>query len=113
MEQQSNDRRASTNKEIGSASPQLEDLIPLAVVVACGCEPCAESLVRRALQAGSSRRDVQKVLAIIQYMMTVDCLILRVGQEAVTRMAKPLAAAVKTLEEFQQPERTGCEDACC
>lgn len=112
MEQRLNDRRARRTKEIRSAKRQLENLIPLAVVVACGCEPCAESMVRRALQAGTSTRDVQRVLAIIQTMMTVDCLIARVSAEVVAHMEKSLAIALRTLDEFR-PEADGCNDACC
>jgi Carboxymuconolactone decarboxylase family len=80
--------------------PQFENLIPLAVVIACGCESCAGSSVTRALHTGSSKRDIQKVLATIRYMQSVQCFVERVGQEAVRRMEKPLLVATKTLDEF-------------
>ena len=95
MEQQRNDGKETADPRL------LENLIPLAVVIACGCEPCAESCVRRALAAGSSRREIQKALAIIQHMKTVGCLIERVGSETVGRMESPLAAAARIMKEFQ------------
>ena len=89
----------------------LENLIPLAVVIACGCEPCAEWTVRRALNAGSSRHHIEETLAIIRYLQTADCLLARVGPDVLARMSKPLAAAARALEHFrpgQVIERQKC-----
>ena len=79
----------------------FENLIPMAVVIACGCESCAESSVTKALKTGSSKHDIQKVLAIIRYMRNVECFKERVGEEAVRRMEKPISVAIKTLDEFE------------
>jgi AhpD family alkylhydroperoxidase len=77
----------------------LEDLIPIAVVVAAGCEPCAKKMVERALEQGSSKRQIQKILGIVAYMHKLDCLAGEIGPEALARMEKPLAMARRTLEE--------------
>lgn len=66
---------------------------------AAGCEPCAKKMVDRALEQGSSERQIQKVLGIVTYMHRLDCLAGEIGPEALARMEKPLAMARRTLEE--------------
>lgn len=78
--------------------PRLEDLIPIAVVIAAGCESCAERMVTRALEQGSSLRHIQKALGIVAHMQALDCLAQAVGAEVVARMERPLAAGRKTLQ---------------
>lgn len=106
----------STNQEVSSAvgcgcseakatleaveqSPKLEDLIPIAVVIAAGCETCAEKMVRRAVQQGSSWRNIQKTLGVVAHLQKLDCFAQAVGGEAVARMEKPLAAGRETLRQ--------------
>ena len=79
--------------------PRLEDLIPIAVVIAAGCESCAVKMVTQALAQGSSWRHIQKTLGIVDHMQKLDCLAEAVGEEVVARMEKPLAAGKKTLQQ--------------
>jgi hypothetical protein len=74
-------------------------LIPIAMVIAAGCEPCAEKMVHRALKEGSSWQDIDKTLRIVASMQSLDCFAKAVGPEAVARMSKPLAAGQRTLQE--------------
>ncbi|MBZ5496223.1 MAG: carboxymuconolactone decarboxylase family protein [Acidobacteriia bacterium] len=80
--------------------PSLHHLIPLAIVIACGCEPCAQSAVMRAVKQGTPTADVEQTLRIIAYLKTMECLIRNVGPETVARMEKPLSAAFAKLREF-------------
>jgi len=77
----------------------LNDLIPIAVVIAAGCEPCAEKMVRRALEQGASPERIGHVLRIVSSMQKLDCFALALGIDAIRRMEKPLAAAEKTLQQ--------------
>jgi hypothetical protein len=79
--------------------PALEHLVPIAVVIAAGCESCARSMVARALEEGSSARHIRKTLAVVAQMTQLDCLSQAVGPEVVARMEKPLAAGRQTLED--------------
>jgi hypothetical protein len=89
--------------EARSAQPRpevrLQDLIPIAMVIVGGCEPCAEKMVTRALAEGSSWQDVDKTLRIVANMQRLDCFAKAVGAEVVARMDKPLAAGQRTLRE--------------
>jgi alkylhydroperoxidase/carboxymuconolactone decarboxylase family protein YurZ len=80
------------------SGPDLESLIPIAVVIAAGCEPCAEKMVRRALDQGSTAKDIRKTLGLIAHLQDLDCLAENVGPAALARMEKPLAAGKRTLE---------------
>lgn len=79
-------------------NPNLRDLIPIAVAIASGCEPCAESAVKQALKQGSPKQHIEETLRIVAYLRTLDCLIRSAGSEAVARMEKPLSAAARTLQ---------------
>lgn len=48
----------------------LQNLIPIAVVVVGGCEPCAEKMVTQALAQGSSWQDVDETLRILTDMQS-------------------------------------------
>jgi alkylhydroperoxidase/carboxymuconolactone decarboxylase family protein YurZ len=76
---------------------KLQNLIPIAMVIVGGCESCAEKMVARALQQGSSPDDIDKTLCIIAHMHKLDCFAAGVGLDVVARMDRPLAAARKTL----------------
>jgi hypothetical protein len=76
---------------------KLEDLIPIAVVIAAGCEPCSQRMVERALAQGSSRKHIQKVVGIVASMQKLECLADAVGPDVLARMEKPLAMARRTL----------------
>ncbi len=78
---------------------KLQNLIPIAMVIAGGCEPCAEKMVSRALSQGSSWQDIDKALRIIADMQRRDCFAQAVGPEVVARMDKPLKAGWKTLQQ--------------
>jgi alkylhydroperoxidase/carboxymuconolactone decarboxylase family protein YurZ len=79
--------------------PRLQDLIPIAVVIAAGCETCAERMVGRALKEGSSWEDIDKTLRILTGMQKLDCFVKAIGPEVIGRMNKPIAAAQRTLHE--------------
>jgi carboxymuconolactone decarboxylase family protein len=88
----------------------LQNLIPIAVVVVGGCEPCAEKMVKQALAQGSSWQDVDETLRILDDMQKRQCVIQALGPETITRMEKPLAAGRRTLEQAK-PENAvtvGC-----
>ena len=89
----------------GRPEPRLQNLIPLAVAIAAGCEPCAEAAVTRALKQGSSMNHVGETLHIIAYMQGLECLMRNVGPEVVARMSKPLAAASRTLQQAAVAEQ--------
>jgi AhpD family alkylhydroperoxidase len=76
---------------------KLQDLIPIAVVIAAGCQSCAEKMVNRALEMGSSREHIQKTIQIVAHLQKLDCLVEAIGPEGIARMEKPLAAANATL----------------
>jgi alkylhydroperoxidase/carboxymuconolactone decarboxylase family protein YurZ len=86
--------------ENGADHPKLEDLIPIAVVIAAGCEPCAERMVRRAVEAGSLPRHVLRTIAIVADLRERECFRTKIAPEVVERMSGPLARARKTLEEL-------------
>ena len=88
----------------------LQNLIPIAVVVVGGCEPCAEKMVTQALAQGSSWQDVDETLRILADMQKRQCVIQALGAEVVARMGKPLAAGRRTLDEAKpgKTEIGGC-----
>jgi hypothetical protein len=86
---------------------QLEDLIPIAVVIAAGCERCAQNMVRRALMQGVGRASIRRTLGIVAHMQRLACFEEALGAEAVARMVKPILAAKRALGE------DGCEQGCC
>jgi alkylhydroperoxidase/carboxymuconolactone decarboxylase family protein YurZ len=79
-------------------TPRLQDLIPIAIVIAAGCEPCAEKMVARALEQGSPREHIEKTLQIVDGMRKLDCFAQAISPEVIARMEKPLAAGRRTLE---------------
>jgi hypothetical protein len=86
------------------SNPKLQDLISIAMVIVGGCEPCAENMVKRALQQGSSWHDIDKTLHIIASMQKLDCFAKAVGPEVIARMEKPLAAGRGTLQQAKSKE---------
>lgn len=88
----------------------LQNLIPIAVVVVGGCEPCAEKMVTQALAQGSSWQDVEETLQILAAMQKRECVIKALGADVVARMERPLAAGRRTLEEAKPHEAApvGC-----
>ena len=94
---------ASASSETQFSGPRteakLQDLIPIAMVIAAGCETCAEKMVARALEEGSSWQDVDKTLRIVASMQKMDCFTSAVGPEVVARMDKPLCAGRKILQQ--------------
>lgn len=68
------------------------------MVIVGGCETCAEKMVTRALEVGSSCQDVDKTLRIVANMQRLDCFAKAVGTDVIARMDKPLAAGQRTLQ---------------
>ncbi len=86
----------------------LQNLIPIAVVVVGGCEPCAEKMVKQALANGSSSHDIDQTLRILADMQKRSCVKEALGEAVVARMEKPLAAGRKTLEQAMAAEAVPC-----
>lgn len=88
----------------------LQNLIPIAVVVVGGCEPCAEKMVTQALAQGSSWQEVDETLRILADMQKRECVIKALGPETIARMEKPLAAGRRTLDQAKPVEAVavGC-----
>ncbi len=93
-----------------SSKGNLQNLIPIAVVVVGGCEPCAEKMVGQALAQGSSWQEVDETLRILADMQKRQCVIQALGPETIARMEKPLAAGRRTLDKakLENAERAGC-----
>ncbi len=77
----------------------LANLIPIAVVVVGGCEPCAEKMVKQALAQGSSPQDIDETLRILADIQKRDCVKQALGAEVLAGMEKPLAAGRRTLQQ--------------
>ncbi len=87
----------------------LQNLIPIAVVVVGGCEPCAEKTVTQALAQGTPWEDVEETLSILAALQKRECVIKALGAETVRKMEKPLAAGRRTLEQLKPAAATaGC-----
>lgn len=86
------------------AEHRLENLLPIAVVIAGGCEPCADKMVRQALERGSAPSSIARTLRIVEHLHTLDCLAQAVGPEVVARMERPLRAAQEALKEAELTE---------
>jgi hypothetical protein len=102
-------RRTGNMKGIRSKG-DLQNLIPIAVVVVGGCEPCAEKMVTQALAQGSSWQDVDETLRILADMQKRQCVTQALGPDTIAGMEKPLAAGRRTLDQAK-PEsavHAGC-----
>ncbi len=88
----------------------LQNLIPIAVVIVGGCEPCAEKMVTQALAQGSSWLDIDETLRILADMQKRKCVMQALGPETIARMEKPLAAGRRTLDSAKPAEAVpvGC-----
>ena len=92
-----NRRKRERSRPMSESS--LQALIPIAVVIVGGCEPCAESMVKRALQQGSAPQDIDMVMRIVADMNKQECFLKAVGPDVIQRMDKPLAAGLRTLQQ--------------
>ncbi len=90
----------------------LQNVIPIAVVVVGGCEPCAEKMVTQALAQGSSWEDIDETLRILADMQKRQCVIQALGPETIARMEKPLVAGRKTLEQSKPAEAVAATCGC-
>ena len=90
----------------------LDSLIPIAVVIVGGCEPCAEKMVKQAMSQGSSWQDVDQTLRILTDMQKRDCVAKALGPDVVARMEKPLAAGRKTLQQALPVEQSAVVCGC-
>jgi AhpD family alkylhydroperoxidase len=95
-----------------AAAARLQDLIPIAVVIAAGCESCAEGAVRRALQNGVARSQIERTLRIVAHFRSADCFQQAVGAEVARRMEGPLAAGVRVLREREDATETDAGGCC-
>ncbi len=86
----------------------LQNLVPIAVVIVGGCEPCAEKMVKQALAQGSSWQDIDQTLQILADMQKRQCVIQALGADTVARMEKPLAAGRRTLDEAKAEATSAC-----
>ncbi len=103
-----NQPAVATNKSESSpklSEARLQDLIPIAMVIVGGCEPCAESMVNRALKQGSSWQDIDKTLRIVARTQALECFAKAVGPDVIARMERPLAAGRRTLDKASGRER--------
>lgn len=89
---------------------RLEDVIPIAVVIAAGCEHCAESMVERALSEGTPPELVRRTLGIVARVRSTECFVQAVGPEVIARMEKPLHAGRRALREVGLSPK---ERKCC
>lgn len=106
-------RREGARPEAAVAPARLEDLIPIAVVLAAGCETCAERMVRHAVEAGSERRHILRTIAIAADLRERESFRANVAPEVVERMAGPIARARATLDELTGTEaRAGTQGSC-
>ena len=94
----------------GNTVTRLQDLIPIAMVIVGGCESCAEKMVERALQEGSTHEEIDKTLRIVAGMQKLDCFAKAVGPEVVSRMVKPIEAGRRTLEKALHPAPDCCSN---
>ena len=78
---------------------RIENLIPIGVVTVLGCDRCAAEAVGWALQKGSSTEDIDRALTTLEAMQNLDCFNQTFGAEAAGRMAKPLEAGRRALEQ--------------
>jgi hypothetical protein len=78
---------------------RIENLIPIGVLAALGCEKCTGEAVAWALQQGSSAEDIDRALRTVDAIRTLDCFKQQFGADAAARLEKPLAAARKVLEQ--------------
>lgn len=102
LEEPANEQGAECAKAQSSqnaSESRLQDLIPIAMVIVGGCEPCAASMVNRALREGSSWQDIDKTLRIVAGTQALECFAKAVGPDVIARMEKPLAAGRRTLEK--------------
>ncbi len=90
----------------------LQNLIPIAVVIVGGCEPCAEKMVNQALAQGSSWAEVDETLRILADMQKRECVLKALGPETIARMEKPLAAGRRTLDAVRPAEAMSAACAC-
>ena len=90
----------------------LPNLIPIAVVIVGGCEPCAEKMVAQALAQGSLWEDVDQTLRILADMQKRECVAQALGAEVVARMERPLAAGRNALQQAM-PRQTGVSACGC
>ncbi len=91
--------------ETARSKGNLPNLIPIAVVVVGGCEPCAEKMVKQALAQGSSWQEVEQTLRILADMQKRECVRQALGPEVIARMEKPLAAGRRTLQQAMVADR--------
>ena len=93
-----------------SVTVKLEDVIPIAAVIAAGCEPCAKRMVERALRQGTPIHLINRTLGIVARVRSTECFVQAVGSEVIARMEKPIQAGRRALREAGPSPK---ERKCC
>ena len=81
---------------------RIENLMPIGILAALGCETCAAKAVAWALEQGSSTEEVERAIRTVEAMQKLDCFRQQFGPEAAGRLQKPLTAARTALREATQ-----------
>jgi hypothetical protein len=92
-----------------TAGSALEDLVPIAAVIGAGCEPCAATMVERALRRGRPGPLIERTLGIVAQVGRAECFAAAVGVEVVDRMRRSLRAGREALGRREAP---GSEPTC-
>jgi hypothetical protein len=84
-----------------TTTPFLEDLVSLAAVIGAGCEPCAETMVERALRHEAVKPLVERTLTILSGVSAARCFADAVGPETTDRMKRSLRAGRNALDRLE------------
>ena len=87
---------------------KLQNLVPIVMVIVGGCDSCADKMVGRALEEGSSWQDIDRTLRIMAGMQKMDCFARAVGPEVLARIEKSLAAGRRTLDNASDRATAKC-----
>ena len=78
---------------------RIENLVPISVLIALGCDRCAEKAVQWAMAQGSSREDIDAALRTVAVIQKLDCFNRQFGGDVAARLERPLAAARQALDQ--------------
>jgi len=78
---------------------RIENLMPVGMLIALGCEACAAEAVQYALAQGSTPEDLEHALRTVEVVHKLGCFTEKFGPDAAARMERPLAAAWNALHQ--------------
>ncbi len=78
---------------------QIENTLPIGILIVLGCEKCAQQAVGWALQQGSSFEDIERALRTVSLVQRLECFKQQFGPDVANRIEKPLAAARQALQK--------------